>query len=143
MTVEQSPTQLVAAFFRTLDRHDWAGLRALCSPAYVHHAPRVPAADLATYLETLGRMYAAFPDMVTTVEQTVAQGEYVATRYTARGTHRGDFYGVPASGRPVALHAIAIQHVVDGAIIEGWFAFDTAEIYAQIQPEGSAERVRS
>ena len=126
---------VVSAFIDALNDKDWDKVRTLCSPDYVHHAPHVPAADLATYVETAGRMFSAFPDMVATVDQLVAEGEYVAVRYTARGTHKGDFYGVAPTGRAVTLRALGIIHLVSGKIVEGWFEFDTGELYAQLQED--------
>ena len=138
MTEGAANKALVSAYMDALNHKDWEAVRRLCSPAYVHHAPRVPAADLSAYLETAGRLLWAFPDMVATVDQMVAEGEYVATRYTARGTHQGDFYGVAPTGRTVVLQVIGMQRVVGGTIAEGWFEFDTGELYAQLQDAGAS-----
>ena len=126
---------LVSAFIDALNKQDWEAVRRLCSPAYVHHAPGVAAADLPTYIKTAGRLFSAFPDMVATLEQLVAEGEFVATRYTAHGTHKGDFYGVAATGRPVMLRVIGVLRLARGKIAEGWFEFDTGEIYAQLRAD--------
>ena len=138
MTAMAANKALVAAFIGALNDQDWEKLRTLCSPGYVHHAPRVPASDLATYVQTAGRMLSAFPDMVATVEQLVAEGEYVAVRYTARGTHKGVFYGLAPTGRAVTLRALGIVRVVGGEIVEGWVEFDTGELYAQLQEDDAA-----
>ena len=138
MTDVAANKALVAAYIDALNHKDWAAVQRLCSPTYVHHAPGVPAADLSTYIETAGRLFRAFPDMVATVDQMVAEGEYVAMRYTARGTHQGDFYGVAPTGRTVVLRVIGMQRVVDGKIAEGWFEFDTGEIYTQLREVGAS-----
>ncbi len=145
MTDRATTKAVASAFIDALNAQDWDGVRRLCRPAYVHHAPRVPAADLSTYLETAERMLRAFPDMVATVEQLVAKGEYVATRYTARGTHRGEFYGVAPTGRAVTLRVIGILRIVGSQIVEGWFEFDIGEIYRDLQaaPGGQYRIIRS
>jgi predicted ester cyclase len=131
---------LSSATIEALNHRDWEALQRLCSQAYVHHAPRVPAADLSTYIETASRLFLAFPDMIATVNKLVAEGEYVAIHYTGSGTHRGDFYGLAATGRTVSFDVIGMQRVVDGRIVEGWFEFDTGEIYAQLSDAGVSEK---
>jgi predicted ester cyclase len=133
VTEIQLTKDIVTRFIHALNDKDWDAIRRLCSAGYIHHAPRVPAAELSTYMQTAGRMLDAFPDMRATVHQLVAEGEYVATRYTAKGTHTGDFYGVKPTGRTVTLPVIAILHITGDTITEGWFEFDTADIYHQIQ----------
>jgi steroid delta-isomerase-like uncharacterized protein len=131
---------LIAAYLDALNHRDQEAVQRLCSPAYVHHAPRVPTADLSAYLETAARMFQAFPDMVATVDHMMAEDEYVATRYTARGTHQGDFYGLAPTGGAVVLRVIGIQRIVDGKIVEGWFEFDTGEISAQLREGGASKK---
>ncbi len=113
-------------------RGSWDEIRELFSSDYVHHAPHVRRADLETYAKTAGVMLGAFPDMVTTMHQLVAEGEYVAMRYSVRGTHRGDFHGIAPTGRRVEFDVVGMQRIVDGKIVEGWFEFDSASIYAQL-----------
>ena len=113
-------------------RRSWDDIRELFSSDYVHHAPHVRRANLETYVKTAGVMLAAFPDMLATLHQLVAEREYVAMRYSVEGTHRGDFHGIAETGRRVAFDVVGIQRIVDGRIVEGWFEFDTASIYAQL-----------
>lgn len=120
-------------FIDALNRKDWAAVQRLCRADYVHHAPRVPAADLSAYIGTAGRMFQAFPDMIATVEQLVAEDEYVAFRYTARGTHKGNFYGIAPTGRAVVLRTLGMLRIVGSRIAEGWFEFDSGEIYEQLR----------
>jgi predicted ester cyclase len=135
VTQARSTKDIVTTFLQALNDKDWDAIRQVCSAGYIHHAPRVPAADLSAYIETAGRMFDAFPDMLATVHHLIAEGDYVAIRYIARGTHSGDFYGMKPTGRTVTLPVIGILHVIGDTITEGWFEFDTAEIYRQIQGE--------
>ena len=59
---------------------------------------------------------AAFPDVRSTVEEQVAEGDRVVTRWTARGTHTGDFQGMVPTGRSFTLTGITIERVADGKI---------------------------
>lgn len=60
----------------------------------------------------------AFPDFVITVEDIVAEGDRVMTRWTARGTHQGPLMDVPPTGKKVEMTGITFNRVADGKIIE-------------------------
>jgi steroid delta-isomerase-like uncharacterized protein len=70
------------------------------------------------------RIKTAFPDWREDVEDMVAEGNRVVTRYVSRGTHRGTFWGIAASGRRVELPEISIYRIVRGKVAEQWCAFD-------------------
>lgn len=70
--------------------------------------------------EMVRTWHAAFPDGRMTMDDIITEGEYSVIRMTFRGTHEGDFYGVPASGKEVEVTSIGIDRVVDGKITEGW-----------------------
>ncbi len=98
----------------------------LYAPDYVGHAP--PFGDVrgiegakqfaATYRE-------AFPDLKTTIEDQIAEGDKIVTRWTARGTHRGETEDLgPATGNPMEITGISIYKFADGKIVESWDHFD-------------------
>ncbi len=76
--------------------------------------------------------HVAFPDGRMTMDDIITEGEYSVIRMTFRGTHRGDFYGIPASGKPVVVTSIGIDRVVDGKITEGWGELDMLGMMQQI-----------
>ena len=59
-----------------------------------------------------------YPDLHLTVEQQIAEGEWVVTRVTMRGTHRGEWQGIKPTGKAVELTAVNIDRVVGGRIVE-------------------------
>ena len=63
-------------------------------------------------------MYSAFPDFHWTMEEIIAEGETVAERLTGRGTHQGEFMGVPPTGSRVEIPGVAIAHIREGKIAE-------------------------
>jgi steroid delta-isomerase-like uncharacterized protein len=85
---------------------------------------QVRAGDLppgrAGVLEVMERMFTATPDLTMHVHQVLADGDMVAVRYTATGTHTGEFNGFPPTGRAVRFEGIAIVRLEDGRIVEGW-----------------------
>jgi steroid delta-isomerase-like uncharacterized protein len=69
---------------------------------------------------------------VWTVEEMVAEGDAVAVRYTMRGTHRGDFAGVPPTGKAVVAQSMAFYRLADGQIGEERAHLDMLGILQQL-----------
>jgi steroid delta-isomerase-like uncharacterized protein len=82
--------------------------------------------------ETVARFRAAFPDLTLAIEDTIAQGDCVATRWTATGTHRGDLLGLAPTGEAVAITGITIDRFKNAKIIEAWSNWDTLGLMQQI-----------
>lgn len=70
--------------------------------------------------EFLARLFHAFPDMHTTIEELVADGEWVAVRMVARGTHQGEWEGKAPTGRTVVSEVLAMHRIVDGRIVTSY-----------------------
>lgn len=62
--------------------------------------------------------YAGLPDVQRTEDELLAEGGRVAARWTCRGTHEGDLFGVPATGKSVSLSGISIYRIIDGKVVE-------------------------
>ena len=74
------------------------------------------------------RLRVAFPDAQATLEDIFAEGDRVVYRLTIRGTHTGEFLGVPASGRHVSVSLIAIVRIVDRKLVEEWGGLDQPDL---------------
>jgi len=92
-------------------------------------------ADIETFKAICRSIREAFPDWHSTFEELVAEGERVAERWTGRGTHRGDFQGIAATGRQVAVPGTVFYRIVGGKIVEFRGQFDRL---AMIEQLGSA-----
>lgn len=62
----------------------------------------------------------AFPDLHQTIEEQIAEGDKVAYRWTARGTHQGEFMGIAPTGNRVEMTGISIARLIDGKLEEIW-----------------------
>jgi steroid delta-isomerase-like uncharacterized protein len=82
--------------------------------------------------EVIGMMRAAFPDMHWVVEETVADGDKVVTRFTWTGTQRGAFLGVPATGRSVRVKGVVIDRLADGKMKDSRILMDTMAMMQQL-----------
>ena len=74
----------------------------------------------------------AFPDLEITIEDQIAGGDGVATRWSARGTHQGELMGMPATGKQATVTGITIDRIVDGRIAESWTNWDTLGLMQQL-----------
>jgi len=106
----------------------------LVSPDAVFHAPTSPEPLRGPegYLQLLGMLRAAFPDVQWTLEEMVAEGDKVAARFTMRGTHQGPFLGLSPSGRAFTATSMAFYRLEDGKILEENGMPDMASIMQQI-----------
>ncbi len=110
---------------------NWGVFDELHDPdGLVHRAGAsvTPAAIKAVHRDRLE----AFPDLRWTIERHLEDGEFVTTHATWRGTHRGAYQGIPATGQTVCGEVIAIRRVVDGRIVETWAVADTLRVLEQI-----------
>ncbi len=107
----------------------------LTAPDYVEHDASNPGdwgrgPDLAKQGATIFRT--AFPDLHIAIDDMVAEGDRVAFRWTAHGTHKGAFFGISATGKQVTFTGISISRIADGKVQEGWAVWDTMGLLRQL-----------
>ncbi|MBK5199266.1 MAG: ester cyclase, partial [Methyloceanibacter sp.] len=108
---------MVRRRFRELDKKNFAILDELFDPAYVLHFAGMPTPmKLATTRQFYEMLYTAFPDLKHTIEEQVCAGNKVVTRWTAQGTHHGDWMGIAATRKPISLTGINIYTVRRGKL---------------------------
>jgi steroid delta-isomerase-like uncharacterized protein len=74
----------------------------------------------------------AFPDLKVALEEVIAEGNLVAIRWRATGTHRGDGIGVKATSRPMAMSGMSFVRVRKGRITDGWNTIDMLGMHQQL-----------
>ena len=106
----------------------------LLAPDYVSHAPgdRELSRGPEDIKEIVRAYHAAFPDLTFTVEKQVAEGDLVVTRWIARGTHQGEFMGVPPSGRRIEVSGMSMDRISGSRIVEHWNNWEALEMMEQI-----------
>jgi steroid delta-isomerase-like uncharacterized protein len=78
-----------------------------------------------------------FPDLHAHIDDIVASGDQVALRLTFRGTHQGEFLGIPATGRTIEYVSYEFYRIADGQIAEEWICSDLATLQAQLTGTGA------
>ena len=105
----------------------------LLAPDYVRHDANLPdVVGPQAEIEFVQGVHAAFPDLHFTVQQVVAEDGIVVMRMQARGTHQGDFLGVPSTGREVSVSTVETFRVADGKLVEQWVMMDALGLLQQL-----------
>jgi steroid delta-isomerase-like uncharacterized protein len=106
----------------------------------VSHSESGPVRGKAEFKDRVHSVFlAAFPDLRLDVEGIVAEGDQVAVRWRATGTHRGDSLGFPATGRNVAFRGMTMIRYRDGKMVEGWDCWNQAGLIEQLKADAPAQ----
>jgi steroid delta-isomerase-like uncharacterized protein len=106
---------------------------AFLAPNYVYHDVAAgPLEGREGYHQLIGMFQRAFPDTQFTIEDVLAEGDRVALRWSARGTHTGELMGIPPTGRPVTTSGILISRFENSLVAEEWEVIDVLGILQQI-----------
>jgi steroid delta-isomerase-like uncharacterized protein len=100
----------------------------------VHHDPYDPrgADGIEGHRKTIALNREAFPDMEITIEDQIAEGNRLATRWTSTMTHTGELGGVAATGKRVTIGGITLERFKDGKVVEAWRCMDALGLLQQI-----------
>jgi steroid delta-isomerase-like uncharacterized protein len=101
---------------------------------YVDHDPTLPE-DVhgpEGFKEYVGMYRSAFPDLHVQIEDQIAEGDRVATRWTGTGTHDGDLAGIAPTGKRVTVPGMEIVRIANGKLVEGWEGYDSGTLMRQL-----------
>ena len=105
----------------------------LYTPDFVWHEPDQDIHGFEEARQFLSTYLTAFPDIRVSVEEAIAEGDKVVTRWTIRGTHQGELeeFG-PPTGKQIEIKGITIHRIEDGKIAEEWERYDNLSIMQQL-----------
>ncbi len=108
--------------------------KELISKDAVFYAPTSPEPlrGPSGYMEVLRMMRSGFPDIQWAVEDMVIENDIVAIRFTLQGTHQGDFFGIPATGKSIKVNAMNFYYFQEGQIIKEYGQPDIFGLLQQI-----------
>jgi steroid delta-isomerase-like uncharacterized protein len=109
-------------------------LDSIIADTWQLHDPASPPSGrgVAGAQNFMAPLHQAFPDIHFTIEDQIAEGETVCTRWLVEGTHRAELMGIPPTGRTVQLSGMTIQRIVDGKIVEDWANWDALGMLRQL-----------
>lgn len=132
MSTEENKT-IARQWREELEKQNWAALDEFVAPDVVmHFAGNPEPMDREGMRQMLGMFYSAFPDLHTSFEDQMAEGDKVTLRLTFRGTHQGEFQGIPPTGKEVEFEAIVVDRIVDGKMVEHWSNTDNLSLMQQL-----------
>lgn len=133
-TQEEQNKKVVRQFFEALDRQDTERMDQLVSSTnYSLHFSGMPPMDWnGNKKEFLAPFTKAFPDLRRNIVDMVAEGDKVAISVNVTGTYKGEFQGIPATGKQVSFTAMDILTIIDGKIAEEWATADMMGLMQQI-----------
>jgi steroid delta-isomerase-like uncharacterized protein len=100
---------------------------------FSNHDPSAPdVGDREALMQMFAVWGTSFPDARVTIEEMVGEGDLVAKRWTYRGTHTGEFMGIPATGKEIAMTAITIYRISGGKVAECWWNYDSLGVMQQL-----------
>ena len=100
---------------------------------FVNHDPGAPdVRDLETYKGFIAAVRTGLPDFHVTIEDMIAEGDKVAGRWTASGTHLGELIGIPPTGKQATWTGMTIHRFAGGKIVEAWWSRDMLSFLIQI-----------
>jgi predicted ester cyclase len=129
---EANKTMMKQFFERVYNQGDIAFLDELTSSGFVSHDRGNPTSDRQGVKEIVGAIKAAFPDVVFTADDVIGEDDRVAARFTMRGTHTGEFMGVPPTNKPIVVTGIDIVRFEGGIAVEHWHEWSGMELLQQL-----------
>jgi steroid delta-isomerase-like uncharacterized protein len=106
----------------------------LIAPGYTGHDPALPQ-DITGpdgQREIVAGYRAAFPDLAISIDDQIAEGDRVVTRWTARGTHTGDLWGIAGTGKQATVTGTTIDRIQGGQIVQSWINWDALGLMQQL-----------
>lgn len=105
----------------------------LYAPTFAMDDPLTPGIQGPQgYRQYAEGMFAVFPDLKIAVEEQVAEGDKVATRWRATGTHKGEMMGIPPTGKQGSTTGLTITHLVDGKVVSETSEWNALGLLQQI-----------
>ena len=140
VSTEENKAIVHRAYIEGMNTRDMGIIEEVFSPEYISHFPgQPPTQGIEPIKDVLQSFFDAFPDIVFKIEDQLAEGDRVATRWSAQGTHQGEWRGfpprengIPPTGRHVTFSATDIYLIAEGQIAEEWNTLEQLAVLEQI-----------
>lgn len=132
MSVEQNKAILRRYVEEIWNQGKLAVIDELVVPTMIVHVPGFDTKGLEEYRQSFTLFRTAFPDLHSTLEHVVAEGDMVATRWVNHATHKGTYMGIAPTDKQVSWTSTSIYRIVDGKVEESWSDMDSLGLLQQL-----------
>ena len=143
--ISESRRLMLRVFMELWNQGKLAVADEIFAPNYINHDPASP--DFGTGPEAVKQTVTlyrnAFPDLLFTIEHMIEAAAFVTTRFNARGSHKGDLRGIPATNSSIQVDGIVIHRISDGRIVEGWAVWDALGLMQQLRVIPTLDKVQT
>ena len=132
---EENKVKARRLFEEAFGRGDVGVVDEVLDPDFVCYDPNSEAGEVrgsGTIKAEIEYFRNAVPDLTYTVEDQIAEGDKVVTRYTVSGTHQGEFFGVAPTGEQIKMSGISIDRFEGGKMVEEWPEYDLLGVMRQL-----------
>jgi len=134
MTTEQNKAVVVRMNKEFIEGGNLNAVNEILDPSFINHtapagSPKGPEGVIYFFNHLLRP---AFPDLKVVIHDQVAEGNKVTTRKSFHATHKGEFFGIPATGKTVVMDVMDMITLRDGKFIEHWGIMDMNNVMAQL-----------
>jgi steroid delta-isomerase-like uncharacterized protein len=123
---------LARRFLRMFELGDPSMADEIVAADYYNHDAPDPKIGLEGIKAAVTRFKQSLPDAQVKIAFQIAEGDKVATRYSWSGTHQGEFFGIPATGKRVNWRVTVTFRIADGKIHESWINYDLLDVMQQL-----------
>ena len=134
MSTEQNKALFRRLMEEVFDRGNISLIDELFAPDFVEHEELPPGIAAGSEgVKQMSTMFrSAFPDFKATIDDMIAEGDKVVVRGTWSGTHKGEFMGIPPTGKRVSIGVIDIIRMAGGKFVEHWGQMDNMRMMQQL-----------
>jgi steroid delta-isomerase-like uncharacterized protein len=133
--IEEENKNIARRFYETIVKNkdlsiieDYVAENSIDHTPFLPNQPQGPEGTRQVY----SKVFEAFPDLQVNVEDQIAEGDKVVNRITMTGTHKGEFMGIPPTGKKGTAKLIDIVRIADGKVVERWGLMDQADLMRQL-----------
>ena len=143
MSIEENKAIARRLTEEVVNKGNLAVLDEVVDTNIVDHNPMIPdqAPGLEGAKQFFGMLRTAFPDWDSNIDVIIAEGDKVAVRFSGSGTHQGEFFGIPPTGKQVTTTGNVIYRIAGSKIVDQWINADMLGMLQQlgvVPPPGQA-----